>query len=319
MTYPPSIPSNTRADQTPQAGNHPADHNAIANALTDIVNELGSDPSSTFASLTARLSGYPSKVRVTGTGDADLTGDGHGLQVGLSTGLNVAFDTNEIMARNNGAASALVLNADGGNVSCGAGLTTADDVVAGRDVIALQNPDAAANKPGAWLGHDGRAEFFQNAGAVSTYTIGLTRSGSPVADVGGQFIRFGRNTTNTGLGSITVASASSVSYNETCDPRGKRFVSAITDALHRVRQLGKRAYRGRWLADEDAGGGLEWDFLSSTDVEDVAPYAITGERDAVDGDGNPVFQQGDLTKLVPLLCAAIDELGGRLDRLEAAG
>lgn len=55
MAYPPSIPTNARLNTTPQVDNHPADHNALSNALTDIVNELGSNPSAGFADLTARL------------------------------------------------------------------------------------------------------------------------------------------------------------------------------------------------------------------------------------------------------------------------
>ena len=57
MSYPPSVPPNTRTDATPLPTNHAADHNDISNALTDIINELGSDPSGAAASLTARLDG----------------------------------------------------------------------------------------------------------------------------------------------------------------------------------------------------------------------------------------------------------------------
>jgi microcystin-dependent protein len=55
MAYPPTIPPATRTNNTPQVDDHPDDHNAIANALTDIVNALGSDPAGDAASLTAYL------------------------------------------------------------------------------------------------------------------------------------------------------------------------------------------------------------------------------------------------------------------------
>lgn len=55
MAYPPTVPPNTRADATLMATNHKDDHNALSNALTDILNELGADPAGAFASLTARL------------------------------------------------------------------------------------------------------------------------------------------------------------------------------------------------------------------------------------------------------------------------
>lgn len=55
MAYPPTVPVNSRANGTATFDNHPADHNAISNALTDIINELGSGPKGGSADLTARL------------------------------------------------------------------------------------------------------------------------------------------------------------------------------------------------------------------------------------------------------------------------
>ena len=55
MSYPPSVPPNTRTDATPLPTNMPSDINTISNALTDIINELGDDPSGSFASATARF------------------------------------------------------------------------------------------------------------------------------------------------------------------------------------------------------------------------------------------------------------------------
>lgn len=55
MAYPPTPPPTGRSDSTPLPTNHPDDHNAISTALTDIINELGSNPKGDQASLTARL------------------------------------------------------------------------------------------------------------------------------------------------------------------------------------------------------------------------------------------------------------------------
>ena len=57
MSYPPSVPPNTRTNTTPLPTNLPSDINTISNALTDIINELGSNPKGGAASLTARLDG----------------------------------------------------------------------------------------------------------------------------------------------------------------------------------------------------------------------------------------------------------------------
>ena len=43
------------------------------------------------------------------------------------------------------------------------------------------------------------------------------------------------------------------------------------------------------------------------EVQTVVPEAITGEHNEVDEDGNPVYQQIDQSKIVPLLTAALQE------------
>ena len=69
-------------------------------------------------------------VRVTGTGDASLSSTTHGIQVGSTNAQNLLLDNNEVLSRNNGAASTLHLQADGGTVTVGAG-TTANLTVSG--------------------------------------------------------------------------------------------------------------------------------------------------------------------------------------------
>jgi len=55
-------------------------------------------------------------LHVVGGTDSE-PGSGGYIVAGLTTSTNVAIDNNEIMARNNGVASTLALNADGGNVN----------------------------------------------------------------------------------------------------------------------------------------------------------------------------------------------------------
>lgn len=55
MAYPPSVPTTGRTNTTPQVNTHPADHNAIHSALTDIVNELGTNPKGDAADVGARF------------------------------------------------------------------------------------------------------------------------------------------------------------------------------------------------------------------------------------------------------------------------
>ena len=52
------------------------------------------------------------------------------------------------------------------------------------------------------------------------------------------------------------------------------------------------------------------------EVSDVVPEAISGEKDAVDSDGDIIRQSIDHSKLVPLLTAALQEAITKIETLE---
>lgn len=96
------------------------------------------------------------KLHVSGGSDTSLGGGGF-LQLGPTTGANLSIDTNEIMARNNGAASLLALNAEGGNVTLIQGGT-------GTVAIGTASPassklhifyNSATSSPHIWLEENG--------------------------------------------------------------------------------------------------------------------------------------------------------------------
>lgn len=60
-------------------------------------------------------------LRVSATDDLSLSSTTHGFQIGPSSGQNLAMDVNEIQSRNNGAASTMFLQADGGRLAMGTG------------------------------------------------------------------------------------------------------------------------------------------------------------------------------------------------------
>ena len=51
-------------------------------------------------------------------------------------------------------------------------------------------------------------------------------------------------------------------------------------------------------------------------MSSIVPEAITGEKDAVDSEGNIDPQQIDQSKLVPLLTAALQEAITKIETLE---
>jgi hypothetical protein len=90
------------------------------------------------------------RLHIQGGSDATPSGGGY-IQTGAITGNNVAIDENEIMARNNGAISLLLLNNDGGDVKIG---NSDSNVGVGR--IAVTNNlevegTASKSSAGDWL------------------------------------------------------------------------------------------------------------------------------------------------------------------------
>jgi hypothetical protein len=111
------------------------------------------------------------------------------------------------------------------------------------------------------------------------------------------------------IGTISTTS-SSTAYNTSSDYRLKENVVEMTGALDRVNQL--KPSRFNFIADEDK----TVDGFLAHEVQDIVPEAITGEKDAVDEEGNPVYQGIDQSKLVPLLVGAIKELKAEVETLK---
>ena len=103
-----------------------------------------------------------------------------------------------------------------------------------------------------------------------------------------------------------------VTYNTGSDYRLKENVSDMTDATSRLKKL--KPKRFNFISDET--NTLRDRFLAH-EVSDVVPEVVTGEKDAVDSDGNPVYQGMDHSRLVPLLVKTIQELEARIAVLES--
>jgi hypothetical protein len=87
------------------------------------------------SSSTNTITGH--KIRATSGTDASLTSTDHGFQIGDSSGLNLRMDNNEIMAINNGVASNLLLQNDGGLTSLGGGLGVTGNIDAGGSIASV--------------------------------------------------------------------------------------------------------------------------------------------------------------------------------------
>jgi hypothetical protein len=100
------------------------------------------------------------------------------------------------------------------------------------------------------------------------------------------------------------------SYVTSSDYRLKENVQMMTGALVKVAQLKPCTYL--WKADGSDGEG----FIAH-ELAEVVPQCVAGEKDAVDADGNPIYQGIDTSFLVATLTAAIQELKAELDAAKA--
>lgn len=112
------------------------------------------------------------------------------------------------------------------------------------------------------------------------------------------------------IGSITQNGTTAIAYNTTSDYRLKENVTAVTESITRLQQL--KPCKFNFIADPDR----TVDGFLAHEVQDIVPEAITGEKDAVDEDGNPIYQGIDQSKLVPLLTAALQEAIAKIETLE---
>jgi hypothetical protein len=103
---------------------------------------------------------------------------------------------------------------------------------------------------------------------------------------------------------------SATSFNTSSDYRLKENIAPMVGALETVAQLKPVTYN--WKADGSDGQG----FIAH-ELQAVVPDAVTGEKDAVDKDGKPVYQGIDTSFLVATLTAAIQELSAKVDTLQA--
>lgn len=105
--------------------------------------------------------------------------------------------------------------------------------------------------------------------------------------------------------------ATTTTYATTSDYRLKENVTPIEGALPRLNALKP----SRFNFKNDPQNTL--DGFIAHEVQTIAPYAVTGDKDAVDENNTPAYQQVDYGKLTPLLTAAMQELSAKVDALEA--
>lgn len=115
-------------------------------------------------------------------------------------------------------------------------------------------------------------------------------------------VAFGTETAYTLRGSVTYNRGGGlIAYNTTSDYRVKEVKGLIENPLDRLMKL--NPCRGRMVdAEKDI------DFFVAHELQEVIPFAVTGDKDAVDDCGKPIYQMVDKSAAIPLLTAALQEV-----------
>lgn len=142
---------------------------------------------------------------------------------------------------------------------------------------------------------------MQTEGNATQIAMNRTTSDGTIVDIR-------RN--NSTVGTIAVTTAGTT-YNSISDYRLKESVAPLTGGLARVSALKPSIYK--WKSNGSSGEG----FIAH-ELAEVVPAAVTGAKDAVNEDGTVNPQGVDLSKVVPILVAAIKELAAEVNALKNA-
>jgi len=259
-----------------------------------------------------------------------------------NTGINFASDTVNI---NTGGATRATVDSSG---RLGIGLTnpTGKFAVSDGSVVGEINPNGGicyigtrSNHPITFLTNASGIMTLDSSGnlLVGTSSTSNGASGTKVESSGQKLVNI-RNSTNTNVflnkvgvngtfmtfskdsstkGTITT-NGTSTAYNISSDYRLKENETLISDGITRLKTL--KPYRFNWKSNpaETVDGFFAHEVTA-------VPEAIWGEKDAVEPEdneeneikkGDPIYQQIDQSKLVPLLTAALQEAIAKIEVLE---
>ena len=209
--------------------------------------------------------------------------------VGATDGMFIGYDD---------ALDCNILNTEAGNVRLGTS-NTERMRISSSGVVGI-GQDASAFGQLA-------VKFDATTGANNSLGIGVVPAANTSNAV---YVRF-YNATGNGCGDISRSGTSNaVVYGTTSDYRLKENVAPMTGALAKVAQLKPVTYT--WIDSQEQAEG----FIAH-ELQEIIPTAVVGEKDAVDSEGNPKYQNMDTSYLVATLTAAIQELKAELDSVKA--
>ena len=259
---------------------------------------------------TARLT-IASTGAATFSGDVNLTSNGAKIVIGSgSTGASY------VRVDNNSLSSYFGKENSSGNAFFNTTVTAYSTVIAAYNstapiIFGHSNPELTISSAGDVLVAKTSADGTVVGVELRAIGLGIfTRSG-------GSCLQLNRNTSDGTIasfrtsdverGSISIAGATT-SYNTSSDYRLKEDLQEIK-GLERVQAI--KVYDYKWKSFDSRMDGV-----LAHELAEIIPYAVNGEKDEVDEDGNDKMQGVDYSKLVPIMIKAIQELKAEIDLLK---
>ena len=191
-------------------------------------------------------------------------------------------------------------------------LNTPDDASAynSRFEAIGSSADASTNMTFKTNGRLGLGEYNPDAKIHIIGTTGDTSNLIKIKNTSntGAVIDF-RNSSNYSAGRISMPTSTTVNYGTTSDYRLKTNVVDLENGIEKVKKL--KPSRFEWIEN-----GIEVDGFIAHEVAEVVPEAVTGVKDAVDENNDPVYQDLDYSKVIPVLTAALKEAIEKIELLE---
>jgi hypothetical protein len=194
-----------------------------------------------------------------------------------------------------GAASSVAYPVELGGSTSGRAVT----IDASGNLLVARTSAGLTNGTGVTIGQSSIG--MQTEGNQTQIVVNRTTADGVVIDLRRQ---------NISVGNIAVTTLATT-YNSISDYRLKEAVQPLVGGLARVNALKPSIYN--WKANGSAGEG----FLAH-ELAQVVPAAVTGEKDAVNEDGSINAQSIDMSRIVPILVAAIQELTAEVNALKNA-
>ena len=242
-----------------------------------------------FASDTVNINtGGTTRATVDSSGNLNIP-DGGKIQLGASQDLKIYHDSGGNSFIEESGSGSLVTKAEDYYIQNAGGTSTHVFVdSAGKVQIATTNALAQLTVAATW--------------PVAPISCDTTSSNSSAAQINFRF-------NNSSVGMIS-SNSSSTSYNTSSDYRLKENIVGISDGITRLKTLKPSRFNFKVDKDTTVDGFL------AHEVTPVVPEAITGTKDEVDENNEPVYQGIDQSKLVPLLTAALQEAIAKIEILE---